>query len=341
MVVQAERASNSLRHVEAVEDTRVTRSIAANPNEMAPPNVLFAQSPSDALQCLIDLKLGMQRVRLAVSEGTIPVSSAMAMDGPDWRDWEEFLSKLDPFFWPSHTANLVTAASVSYPLESQEAINLDAVARERRAGLVTAPPSYLPRRFSGLCVFEKPTLFVEIGGQSSPLSALAWMVGVNMTSRELWLSLRGVSWTTGFAAVVWWSDGGSIDADDTKVDATFRAERIAFTKWICTAAMFVEQEIVTESTVTPLRAVRKRCAKAGIEPTCHIVTLRKEIATDHQATGLSQVEWSHRWLVRGHWRRQFFPSRGANAPVWIHPHVKGPTDKPFIESKPTVYHVSR
>lgn len=40
-----------------------------------------------------------------------------------------------------------------------------------------------------------------------------------------------------------------------------------------------------------------------------------------------------RWTVRGHWRRQWYPSRGEHRPVWIHPHVKGPSDAPLHTSE--------
>lgn len=40
-------------------------------------------------------------------------------------------------------------------------------------------------------------------------------------------------------------------------------------------------------------------------------------------------EYHHRWMVRGHWRRQWYPSRGSHVPIWISPHIKGPDDAPI------------
>jgi len=263
-------------------------------------------------------------------------------DDDGWRDWQLLMRLSEPFYWSDHTASLVTAASASYPLMTEESIcNLDVQAMKTRAGESTAPPSYLPKRLQGVHVFQKPCLYVDNNGTRAPLSALAWNVAVSARTHELWLSIRGVMWTGSTAVVTWWSDGGPPDPRDDTVDSTFKAERIVFTKWICTAAMFIEQEIVTAQRGDVARGVRKRCAKADIEPICHVVNLRKELATERDSAGVGGVEWSHRWLVRGHWRRQFYPSRGGNAPVWIHPHVKGPQDKPFMEAKPTVYAVAR
>lgn len=43
-----------------------------------------------------------------------------------------------------------------------------------------------------------------------------------------------------------------------------------------------------------------------------------------------EVQWSHRWLVQGHWRNQFYPSEQVHRQIWIAPFVKGPDDKPLI-----------
>lgn len=47
-------------------------------------------------------------------------------------------------------------------------------------------------------------------------------------------------------------------------------------------------------------------------------------------------DWSHRWLVSGHWRNQWYPSEGVHRPIWIDAFVKGPSDAPLLV-RPTVY----
>lgn len=39
--------------------------------------------------------------------------------------------------------------------------------------------------------------------------------------------------------------------------------------------------------------------------------------------------YSHRWVVRGHWRRQWYPSQNRHIPIWITDYVAGPTDLPI------------
>jgi hypothetical protein len=48
--------------------------------------------------------------------------------------------------------------------------------------------------------------------------------------------------------------------------------------------------------------------------------------------------YTHRWLVRGHHRAQWYPSLKAHKVVWIAPYIKGPADAPL---KMPVYVVKR
>lgn len=48
------------------------------------------------------------------------------------------------------------------------------------------------------------------------------------------------------------------------------------------------------------------------------------------ADGTQQVEWSHRWLVSGHWRRQWYPASRQHQAKYILPYVKGPADRPLV-----------
>jgi hypothetical protein len=42
-------------------------------------------------------------------------------------------------------------------------------------------------------------------------------------------------------------------------------------------------------------------------------------------------QWSHRWVVSGHWRQQpYGPGRTLRKTIWIDPFVKGPDDRPLI-----------
>ncbi|GAA2455770.1 hypothetical protein GCM10010191_88770 [Actinomadura vinacea] len=40
-------------------------------------------------------------------------------------------------------------------------------------------------------------------------------------------------------------------------------------------------------------------------------------------------QYTCRWMVKGHWRQQWYPSRKVHRPIWINPHIKGPDGKPL------------
>jgi hypothetical protein len=58
-----------------------------------------------------------------------------------------------------------------------------------------------------------------------------------------------------------------------------------------------------------------------------VILLRRKSGRGLEGT---EVEWSHRWLVRGHWRQQWYPTLNEHRLIYINPHVKGPESKPFI-----------
>lgn len=57
-----------------------------------------------------------------------------------------------------------------------------------------------------------------------------------------------------------------------------------------------------------------------------IVYLRRS-ASKGQAAVREQVARMSRWTVRGHWRRQWYPSLGGHRRLWIAEHPAGATDK--------------
>lgn len=74
-----------------------------------------------------------------------------------------------------------------------------------------------------------------------------------------------------------------------------------------------DQELPSEITVAALRKIR--VDQEGIDEAAH----------------RGSSNYSHRFLVRGHWRKQpCGPARKMRRVTWVVPYVKGPDDKPFI-----------
>lgn len=113
-------------------------------------------------------------------------------------------------------------------------------------------------------------------------------------------------------------------------------------KLVYTTFAFIDQRILDAPAAEPIRN-RNAVRRLGIGPertlpTVRVVRLRpreREESSGERRT----VEWSHQWLVRGHWRQQYYRSDNTRRPLWIAPHIKGPSDKPLVV-RPTVVDVS-
>jgi len=91
------------------------------------------------------------------------------------------------------------------------------------------------------------------------------------------------------------------------------------------------------------RAARRRLEKMGVEhvPTVRVVELRRRETVEREPGASAAVEWSCRWIVRGHWRQQWCSASREHRPVWVTAHVKGPDGKPLRPPRATVFEVVR
>lgn len=109
--------------------------------------------------------------------------------------------------------------------------------------------------------------------------------------------------------------------------------RVEQMRYVAACLVFMNQHILVTTAERAPRATRKRLAQDGWihEPVIRVVQLRRA-ATTHQMRERNDepVEWSCSWVVRGHWRQQWFPKRQVHRPVWIAPHIKGPEGAPLI-----------
>lgn len=95
------------------------------------------------------------------------------------------------------------------------------------------------------------------------------------------------------------------------------------------AWLLMAQPLAELSDVEPDRAARKRLRRASQEPKpVRVIELRRPQRSEGAAAG--GREYHHAWVVRGHWRQQWFPKREVHRPVWIAPHIKGPEGAPLI-----------
>jgi hypothetical protein len=107
--------------------------------------------------------------------------------------------------------------------------------------------------------------------------------------------------------------------------------------------MLAQQRIGAPMRLRPDRASRKRYAREHPDGPERIITLitlrRKSVKKDDEEP--MKVEWSRRWVVRGFWRRQWYPSLKRHDWKYIYEHVKGPEDKPLIVTERHVFNFRR
>lgn len=89
------------------------------------------------------------------------------------------------------------------------------------------------------------------------------------------------------------------------------------------------------------RPARRRAEKAKLPSAVTVIRLRREVSTLDREPGESQIEWQHRWIVRGHWRWQACGvGRTERRRIWINPFIKGPEGAPIKQSE-KVYSLDR
>lgn len=99
---------------------------------------------------------------------------------------------------------------------------------------------------------------------------------------------------------------------------------LALTLWKIAA-----ERIAIRSHVSLERHARKRVQKLGLEPSdVTVIRLRRSRSSSREEG--ESVEYSHRFLVRGHWRNQWYPLDREHRQRWVSTYVKGPEGKPLI-----------
>jgi hypothetical protein len=100
----------------------------------------------------------------------------------------------------------------------------------------------------------------------------------------------------------------------------------------------IGSQVVRTVTMAP-RHARKDAKRHGVDREhVTVIQLRKQSSvmsggSDSDRLGEDEEHYSVQFVVRGHWRNQWYASLGEHRQIWILPHVKGPEDAPFQPSK--------
>jgi hypothetical protein len=103
-------------------------------------------------------------------------------------------------------------------------------------------------------------------------------------------------------------------------------------KTVQTTLRLMQQRVAVSHDERLPRATRRRLEREGMGQVEEvlIVRLRRPMTHHNGEIGDTPSEWTHRWIVDGHWRNQWYPSIHKHRQIWISPYVKGPEDKPLV-----------
>lgn len=103
----------------------------------------------------------------------------------------------------------------------------------------------------------------------------------------------------------------------------------------------VSQEKIADKVVQiPTRATRKRAVKWDRHNDRYIslITLRRRSVKRDEP---QLIDWTHRWVVTGHWRKQWYPKDMVHRWKYIPEYIKGPEDKPLLIRERRVFNLER
>jgi hypothetical protein len=140
------------------------------------------------------------------------------------------------------------------------------------------------------------------------------------------------NWILNFSIPWFFDTTGSDDDHDVFTSLTG--------KFLLTLWRLMQQRIAIRTSERATSPFRARAARAQLEEK-HVVLVTLRRPTVHRTDGEPrEVEWTHQWLVSGHWRMQPYGD-GTVKQIWINPYVKGPQHLPLAVPTTKVYTLVR
>lgn len=131
------------------------------------------------------------------------------------------------------------------------------------------------------------------------------------------------------------------DLNDVRGDSEMLPVMVYSCNFTAAFFAFLRQKLVSTQGERPPRPTRKRFFRAthAEAPLVRVIQLRKREVRGKENGHGGPRDWSHRWIVSGHWRKQWYPTRQRHEPLFIDSYVKGPDDKPLKARRVNLYAV--
>lgn len=220
---------------------------------------------------------------------------------------------------------------------------------------------------AGLVRFDKPVLLTNLQGETNkvhwilwgpvgPTSKLVFMFNDHNDPDELSVQYLAMPNTPAMlgdwgavAATPHVSTGEMVGEMEEPPPPSVVADRLGrgeasfpstnATRYLHALWLLLSQTVTETSSDHVPSSSRRAAARKGIGTGVTVVQLRRSESSRRR--GESTVEWTHRWMVRGHWRWQAHgEGRQERRRMWIDGYVKGPEDTPLRTPK-KIYNIKR
>jgi len=229
---------------------------------------------------------------------------------PDWTLGEHMLEGDAAFYW--------FAAPLSMPQWSGTMADLCAVSWHRKIYEISTETRAVD--FTGWAAIQDAPV------SAAPVMSITWYPG------ESWREVLATRQDRLF------QDLSDSPPEEAYRESDARDER--FLRLLSASIAFLDQRILAPRIATLSRSDRRRVERLAPESLIRVVELRKREHATHPSTN-EHRDYSCQWIVRGHWRQQWYPKLNRHQPKWITPYVKGPEDKPLKQPRATVFAVVR
>jgi hypothetical protein len=92
----------------------------------------------------------------------------------------------------------------------------------------------------------------------------------------------------------------------------------------------MQQRVAVQHHERPERHQRREAKRYHFpERDILVIRLRREATEVSEPSG-EPGNWTHRWIVSGHWRNQWYPASEVHRQIWVSPFVKGPESLPLV-----------
>lgn len=172
------------------------------------------------------------------------------------------------------------------------------------------------------CPFTRGDLEHNVG----VLFIVSWVCMGGPGGRTVWVPIGQALWALGQSSTEC-NDLNNDDLDSQHAMASTIEDRQRIAALWALAAQEAPARV---DDVKPDRSSKRRSERAGHPvDTLRVMRLRRP-HRDSTAEHADGVEWTHRWMVSGHWRNHWMPSQQRHRLMFIAPYVKGPDDKPLV-----------